>query len=877
MILLASSIRIPPFKKPRFLIHILLNNTNQTTAREYDIKKTLHKLNQFFEKTPDRMRRHRLKVIAASLILLVFAGFGLPRLKVDMSMESFLNPNDPILITYDYFREYFGADESVYIVYKANDGDVFSYASLAALSDLQKELENKSIYLSENDTSPLKRIIEIKSLINVNYMEVQGDTLTARDFIGNTIPKTEAEREAVRKQALEQKDYLLFYLSTDSKWGAIFIRTNFGAIPEDEPSETAETDVSFSEEDFEDTSTVSKPISDSQSDRIRFKRTDMFEYGTFMNALNEILHEKKYQEALTFYPVGNPVIMKFFVDVFGTEMPILMTILMGVMFLVLVILFRSLSGVVWSILIVIFSSLFTIGIVCWLGFTMSLMMEMIILMIFIFGVSDAVHILSGYMYFRKNGIDHQTALRKVYGKSGLACFLTSLTTTVGMLALVFVSIPSIRVFGFTSALGIMTAFAVTLFLFPILLDFWHPVSDRLKKSDKNIQRNTSTIQKFLLFIEPFSFRYPKTIVAVFFIIGLISAYGLTKVRVDSNYLEIIKKGHPTRQAHEIVDQFLGGTQSMEILLQFEKIDAMKDPDVLIAMEKLQKDLEVKQDTYVVKTMSLVNAVKDSYKVLNENREDMYILPKDRNTVAQTLLLFDSANYEDRTQLVSDSYTEGRITIRLYNYGSREYLGFIRDVEHLISQYFDPLKEKYPDERVEVTGNLAIMMRLCDYISRSQIQSFALALVVITAILFIVFGSLKYGVVAVIPNLFPIVVTFGVMGIFDFALDADTLIIAPIVIGIAVDDTIHFLTHFRAYLIETGDVRKTILHTIREVGQAIVFTTLIIVLGFLVQTSSSHQGMANFGFLTAIAFISALLADLILLPALCVLVDLKPHR
>ena len=144
-------------------------------------------------------------------------------------------------------------------------------------------------------------------------------------------------------------------------------------------------------------------------------------------------------------------------------------------------------------------------------------------------------------------------------------------------------------------------------------------------------------------------------------------------------------------------------------------------------------------------------------------------------------------------------------------------------------------------------------------------------------MFVVFGSFKYGMVAVIPNLFPVVVTFGVMGIFDFALDADTLIIAPIVIGIAVDDTIHFLTHFRAYLIETGDIRKTISHTVREVGQAVVFTTLIIVLGFLVQMFSSHQGMANFGFLTAIAFISALLADLLLLPALCVLADLKPHR
>jgi predicted RND superfamily exporter protein len=140
--------------------------------------------------------------------------------------------------------------------------------------------------------------------------------------------------------------------------------------------------------------------------------------------------------------------------------------------------------------------------------------------------------------------------------------------------------------------------------------------------------------------------------------------------------------------------------------------------------------------------------------------------------------------------------------------------------------------------------------------------------VISIILFIVLGSYKAGLVALAPNLFPILTTFGLMGYFKVPLDADTLLIAPIIIGLAVDDTIHFMTHFRIEMGKTKDIKIAVVKSIREAGQAISFTSLILSAGFLVFILSFHNGLSHFGVFAAIAIMTALITDLFLLPALC---------
>ena len=837
------------------------------------MKRLLELLNQFFEVLPENLRKRRIRVWGIFIIITVILVAGIPRIRIDMTMESFFNQDDPVKVLYDKFRDTFGSDDSVYIVYKARDGDIFSAESLAALKELQDELLDKASSENEEDPAALRRIEEVRTIINVSYLEVQGDTLISRDFIDEELPKTQIERERVRKQALAHKDYPLFYLSKDSKYGGIWIRTDFGTV--------LETDEAILDSDFAaaaaaaaDDLSSSMKKSDKNQAMPKYKLTTMIEYADFIREINKIINQSKYLEKFEFYPVGNPVIMAFFNDVLNVEMEILFTGALVLMMLVLLAVFRSFSGVIWPIFIVVLASLWVVGLMGWLDVVMSMMFSLLVMLILVVGVAYSVHIMSGYILFRNEGLDHNMALRNVFQRSALACLLTGLTTSVGMLALIFVPIKPISSFGIFAAIGVLLAFLLTVVLLPLLLDIWHPISKKKAARIAASQVKESLIQKFLTQLAPYAHEYPRFWTITFLGIFIVSVYGVSQVQVDSNLVSIIREGLPIKNAHILVDSVMGGTQSLEIFIDARQQDALKDPKFLNAMERAQGQLLSEYKELVVKTDSLVQVVKNSYQALNENRPEMYIIPQDRPTLEQTLFLFDSANADDRRLLVSDDYSQGRISVRLHNYGSQKYIRFFDQAAREIADIFAPLKKDYPDLEVAFTGSLALTMKMADYIGWSQIKSFGLALLVITLMLFLVFGSLKAGLVAVIPNLIPIVVTFGVMGLLGIPLDADTLIIAPIVIGIAVDDTIHFLTHYRAEYIEHRDFIIAIKNSIKEVGQAITFTSLILVIGFLILLISKHQGMANFGILTAVAFFSALLADLLLLPSLCILLKLR---
>jgi len=835
------------------------------------MKGILNRLNIFFEEMPDNLRKHRIWVWAFFILLTAVLVTGIPRIRIDMTMESFFAKDDPVKVLYDKFRDTFGSDDSVYIVYKAKDGDIFSHASLSALKELQNELIDAAYAEDDKKPAALERIQEVRTIINVSFLEVQGDTLISRDFVDEDLPKNLVDREKLRKQALDHKDYPLFYLSKDSKYGGIWIRTDFGAVLEDD--ETA------SEADFSSDDKLTEiPQKNEKGEELPlYKLTTMVEYADFIREINRVLNQPKYTDVLEFNPVGNPVVMAFFNDVLNVEMEMLFTGALVLMIFVLLFIFRSISGVIWPISIVVVSSLWIVGLMGWLDVVMSMMFSLLVMLILVVGVAYSVHIMSGYILMRRSNLDHRKALKNVFKRSALACLLTGLTTSIGMFSLIFVPIRPISSFGIFAGIGVLLAFIMTVVMLPLLLDIWHPVSRKQAKKLSEAGIKHPLVQRFLHFLTPYAYKYPRSVTIIFLIIFGISVYGVSRVQVDSNLVSIIRDGLPIKEAHILVDRVMGGTQSMEIFIDANAQDALKDPRFLNTMEKMQELLETEHREFVVKTDSLVQVVKNSYQALNENQEEMYLIPQDRPTLEQTLILFDSANPDDRRLLVSDDYSRGRISVRLYNFGSLKYVNFFTDIVKQAKEIFDPLKVNYPELEVSITGSLALIMKMADYIGWSQIKSFGLALTVITVMLFLVFGSPKAGLVAVVPNLIPVTVTFGIMGLLGIPLDADTLIIAPIVIGIAVDDTIHFLTYYRAECVEHGDIIKAIKNSIKEVGQAITFTSLILVIGFLILLISKHQGMANFGILSAVAFFSALFADLLLLPSLCILLKLRFSR
>jgi predicted RND superfamily exporter protein len=488
------------------------------------------------------------------------------------------------------------------------------------------------------------------------------------------------------------------------------------------------------------------------------------------------------------------------------------------------------------------------------------------------GIADAVHIISGYRLFRREGMDHKAGLRAAFGKAALPCLLTTVTTMVGMLSLTLSSIGHIRTFGVMSALGVLFAFIITVFVLPVMLDLWAPKPKTGEKDGRTKPRrfnfdSTAITGKLLGRVLPVVEKSPLTIICIFLAVFLACVVGATRVKVDSNMVEAFKKGSELRAHYDVVDTHMAGTNTMEIFIDGGGIDSLLEPRIIRAMDELQRAIETKYPHLVARTFSLADIVKDAYQVLNDGDEAYYRIPETSTMLTQTLFMFNNANPEDRRRLVSDNYRKTHISVQLYNAGSYRYTAFFDEVQKDIEAAFSGVQYDFPEFRADITGSLALLMRLADYIGWSQIKSLGTVIGIISLMMIFIFGSTRVGGLSIIPNLIPATLIFGLLGFLGIALDSDTIIIAPVIIGIAVDDTIHFITHYRNEVIRNGDIVKSVRNTIHEVGQAVTFTTLILGFGFLMLAFSSNMSFVKVGIFGSLAIFAALLCDLFLLPAL----------
>jgi len=831
------------------------------------MKNFLDQQSEFYRRVPDMVRQHKWKVWIGFVLITVLLGIGAGRFQLDLTDEFFFQEEDPVRVAYDQFRAEFGGDESVYIVYKPKDGDVFSAQSLAAVRNLQEELLNYRLGLKPGESSALDHVVDITSLINVSYLKSSDDALISQQFIGDRIPKNQTESDRYRQLALSHADYPRSYVSADGQYGGIIIRTDFKTTFK-EPDNASAVPMEMDNLDLVDVDISSdfNNVTSVVDENRKFESVEMEDYAALMKAIHAVIDQAKYADVLDYYPVGAPPINAFVFEHFVAQVNVVMALTVLLTIAMLWILFRSASAIVWPILIFAAASLATVGLMGWLQLKMNLMINVSVLLILVVGIADAVHVMSGYIFFRNRGEDHQQALRSTYAKTGLAVLLTSITTAIGMLALMVVPLLPVQRFGMSAAIGVAFAYVFSIFLLPLMLDIWSPVAKKRDEKKQSKRPQQHLVQSLLLKVEHLSYARPNLNIGIFVLLTIFFGIGISKIQVDSNFINVFAQGTVIRDAVAIVDEHMGGTQGFEIMLEGESPGLLQDPLVLNAMDDMQNYLE-KNISGVVSTRSLVDVVKDSNQSLNGGRTSEYRIPQEPLVLQQTLFLFNNANPSDRRRVVSDDYRKGHISVNMRNSGSKDYIAVLDQVDPELKRIFATVMEKYPDAKISVTGGLTIITKLVDYLSWSQIKGFGIALAIISLILLFLFGSKRVGVIALFPNLFPLIVVFGSMGYLGIALDVDTLVVAPLMIGIVVDDTIHFLTHYRDSVVKDGNIEKGIISTFREVGQAITFTSIILAVAFLTFLLLDHQGLKNFGFLSSLAILTALAAELFLLPSL----------
>ncbi|MBC8513075.1 MAG: MMPL family transporter [Candidatus Thioglobus sp.] len=837
-------------------------------------------------------------------------GYGASRFVLDTSFDVWFSESDPAIEALDDFRDQFGSDDGLFIVYEAKDGDVFSNKSLTLVSELTEVLDNyrqisDAVWLEKYGLTPdivesLTHIKRVQSLSNIRIQKNEDDVLSSPRLVPKKIPSNALVLSEISSEADNQPSLPLFMFSKDHRFGAISIQTDFGAIPviQELNDELSLFDDDAWTDDFDEGMDDNAVIQ-----KIEYQSDEPGLYIPFMKAITAITEQPKMLEHFNFYPIGNSAMISLAMDTL-IQAAFLLVGMVAIINLLLWSLFRSASAVVLPQLAIGLSILFVIGSLSWLNLASTTLIALTVMLIIAVGVADCVHVMSSYLFFRRDGKDHDEALSKAYGKTGVPILLTTITTMAGMSSLAVTGMPMFVQFGFSSAAGVFFAFLYTIYLLPVLLNYWHPMQIKktqvisasrktgvrsivsllkskmlsflcffvnpLAKLSKRMGLNwllgAEWLQPLLNRIPAFVERFRYSIAIIFVSVFIICLYGATQVKIDSNLVELYSDDVPIGQAYEIVDEHMMGTGNMEIVVDTAISDGIMDPDVLNAMNRLQNTIEENYSEFIIRTNSLADLVIDTHAIMQDS-EDYRNIPDSQIAVSQLLYLFNSSNPEERRALVSDDYSKSHISVQLKNAGSNEYKEFFKDIQRDINKEFNGLIDRYPNIKVQITGSFALMMRLADDISNNQFKSLAIAAVVISLLLMITLGSFQAGVMSIIPNLIPASLAFGLMGLLGVPLDTDTLMIAPLIIGIAVDDTIHFISHYRMSLAQNHNMKLALVETIKEVGQAVTFTTLILGCGFLMLTFSDYLGLAKIGTFGSLAIFVALLCDLLFFPAL----------
>ncbi|HDH96479.1 MAG TPA: RND family transporter, partial [Proteobacteria bacterium] len=523
--------------------------------------------------------------------------------------------------------------------------------------------------------------------------------------------------------------------------------------------------------------------------------------------------------------------------------------------------FRNLRGVVVPHAILFTSVVWTLGVFMWRGNAISMITTMLPTLIGVICLSDVIHIITRYYEESYKSRDKKQVLENTLAHMIEPCFLTSSTTAVGFGSLATSRLLQVKLFGYYSALGIMISYILAITLTPVILSFLPLPRAGLRK-----RYQTGALTKVLNSVEDFVERDRFVVFTITAICVIAAIVGITRIRVETRISEFLPQNSPSVVGLRFLCEKFAGVSSLEMTLSGPP-EIFKEPEALKAVSKLQDFLESLPE--VDKVYSFANFVKKFNQAMHEGKEEFYTIPDSRDLIAQYLLLFSMTGREDLLgAFINYDYSWTRISARIKSMGSKGHLELLRKVEAWADKN---LPKTVNGKKLEfrTTGIVKLYAVITTALINSQLKSLGLALVFITILMIIHMRSLKIGLVSMIPNVIPIIITLGFMGWLDIALNVATVMISCIALGIAVDDTIHYLARYKHEVRSDEDrqiipaMRRTMLNT----GRAMVYTTVVIAGGFFILSFSSFLTNRAFGILTGVTMITALLADLLLLPVL----------
>jgi predicted RND superfamily exporter protein len=509
--------------------------------------------------------------------------------------------------------------------------------------------------------------------------------------------------------------------------------------------------------------------------------------------------------------------------------------------------FRTIRGVLVPSITVGIALVWTLALMVVSGRSVNLVTTIVPPLILTVGFAYTVHVISAYgVALREHPHDPvRHALEEVL----LPLLLTALTTCVGLLALMISPLGAIREFGLFASVGVAATVAVSVTFAPAVLQLLPPPKRVLEES-------RGTIDRWLERIGRFDLRHRNAILAVGLLASVLAIWGATRIHVSNDLISMFADEHPVHRSYVAINERLDGANPFYVVLTSEMRDTFKQPSNLAVVEELADWIEVQEG--IGSVTSLVDYLKIIHWGFRDNDPAFMTIPETAALTDQ--LLFFGGN-EELEAFVDSRYQITRILVRAQVIDSADLGAILKHIRERLTRLPEHIQGR-------VSGSTVLVSEASDDIARGQAQSILIAMFAIYLILAALFTSFQIGFVALIPNIVPVLVYFGALGWFEIPLNTTTGLAACVALGIAVDDSIHYITRFSVRAKERADVQRGTVEALVDVGRPVTYTTMALCAGFLMIPIAELRNQTYFGLLAAFTLFVAWLVDMTLTPALC---------
>ncbi len=763
--------------------------------------------------------RFRWLAVALSLLVTLGLGAGLERITVENNYRILFNEDDPRLIALDTLEESFSKSNAVLIAVTPVDGTVFTRDGLAAVHALT-EAAWTTPYASRVD-----------SLTNYDHSEADGDDLIVGPLVEDPATLSDADLARIEDIARNTVDLVGNLVSRDGSTAGIVV--NF--VTPDESEQTL----------AEITAYLNSLLDEG---RASYPGTAYRMTGYVV--VNQAMGEATQRDSETLVPL----------------------VFVGILVLTAVFL-RSAFATIAVISVVIVTVASAMGFVGWTGMVMSPANPGIPIIIMVIAIADSIHIASNALLAMRDGMARKEAIVQSMRINAWPVFLTSLTTAIGFLSLNASDAPPFQVMGNAVAFGILCAFTFSLVLLPALL-FILPV--RAAQSRKrgffgklvdSIFARLGMESGFFDRLADFVLARRRAMLVSFVALTVVVAAGIPRIELGDNLTRFFDESFQIRLDSDFIGENLTGIDKLEYSLDSGSEDGITDPGYLRKVDAFAEWLRQQPN------VSYVQALSDVMKRLNRNMHeddpDYYRLPDNPELAAQYLLLYELSlpfgrDLNDRLD-VSKSAT--RLSVNIENATSR-------DLRNFDSRTQAWLSENAPEFTQQATGLSAIVAYMTEQNIDSMLVGTLIAMVLVSLILVWALKNIRIGILSLLPNIVPILLTFGLWGHFVGQIGLVSTVVLSIVFGIVVDDTIHFLSK---YLRGRGNglaPPEAVRYAFRTVGHALFTTTTVLGVGFMALFFSGFELTWVLGVLVTITLFCALATDFLLLPVLLLAIDRK---